>query len=284
MAKKVLFEVRERSADPAFQVVEDENGEIQTHYGATYLSETPTSVGARIKNNTITGLPEIMGQDGPYAALPLDANGNAIANINHRRLPFESLATLDGGVGEISVATEGYAMFLHNGVADQAIPFFKSTEIARVVADATGTSLTTSTSVTTYTPYPLDSTLMSNFDPRSLISVGTDGGVTIPAGATAVSVRLAVKFAASTSATSRRVRLEYFNGTNWFALTANYNMGDAVSGVVFTVKNELFATFAAATTPTHVRVAFADSSTTGLVVSAIDVTAVEPGIVFSFIA
>ena len=48
MSKKVLFEVRERSTDPAFQIIEDENGEIQTHYGATYNSEAGVKVGAKM--------------------------------------------------------------------------------------------------------------------------------------------------------------------------------------------------------------------------------------------
>jgi hypothetical protein len=51
MTKKVLFEVRERSADPAFQVVEDENGLIQTHYGATYASEANVRVGVQAQTN-----------------------------------------------------------------------------------------------------------------------------------------------------------------------------------------------------------------------------------------
>jgi YD repeat-containing protein len=51
MAKKILFEVRERSTDGAFQVIEDDNGDIQTHYGATYNSEANVRVGVTAVTN-----------------------------------------------------------------------------------------------------------------------------------------------------------------------------------------------------------------------------------------
>jgi len=49
MTKKILFEVRELSTDPSFQVVEEEDGSAQTHFGATYASEADVRVGITTK-------------------------------------------------------------------------------------------------------------------------------------------------------------------------------------------------------------------------------------------
>ena len=129
MVKKVLFEVRELSTDPAFQVVEDENGELQTHYGADYLISTPTNIGAKW-NPTNTALVDPTGVN-PYgkAAPDLDVDGNISANVNHRTGLLDSLLGLPGGAGEIGVATDLDALVVYTGVIGEAVPFYRNGHI-----------------------------------------------------------------------------------------------------------------------------------------------------------
>ncbi len=56
----------------------------------------------------------IEGQD--FAMVPLDANGDFVANIAHRRGLFADLILLDGGNGEITFPTDVDGFILHNGV------------------------------------------------------------------------------------------------------------------------------------------------------------------------
>jgi hypothetical protein len=60
------------------------------------------------------------GGSAQYAALPIDAQGNAVANIVPRTGTLASLLALSGGVGEISSATDVHSLVKHNGVAGGA--------------------------------------------------------------------------------------------------------------------------------------------------------------------
>lgn len=68
------------------------------------------------------GLLVVQHQGQPYALLPLEG-GQLKANIAHRTGLSASLATLSGLDGEISVATDEPALYLHNGVANGARKF-----------------------------------------------------------------------------------------------------------------------------------------------------------------
>jgi hypothetical protein len=61
-----------------------------------------------------------------YAALPLDPQGNAIANIIPRTGTLASLLALDGGNGEISVATDVQALVRHNGTPGGAVAHYRA--------------------------------------------------------------------------------------------------------------------------------------------------------------
>lgn len=126
MTKKVLFEVRELSTDPAFQVVEDDNGVLQTHYGATYANPTPQYVGAKYTLNgsgAVVGLNDPTGSN-PYgfAVLPTDINGHVTANVNHRTGDLAYLAGLtDGGVGELAVLSNTHGLVTYNPSGKPAV-------------------------------------------------------------------------------------------------------------------------------------------------------------------
>ena len=84
----------------------------------------------------------LLGPDGPYAALPLDANGNVIANINHRTGYLNSLLLLTGGDGEIAKATDANALVVYDGQPLGGKAFYRSTKIAEVHVHGTIAALT----------------------------------------------------------------------------------------------------------------------------------------------
>lgn len=104
MAKKVLFEVRERSTDPAFQVIEDDNGVIQTHYGATYASEADVMVGAKLSTDA-SGNTVLVGAGGSASFNDAGFHGAspvATAAVNSAAIQ----AALDAG-GTVTLITPG---------------------------------------------------------------------------------------------------------------------------------------------------------------------------------
>ena len=123
---------------------------------AAYVGSNPQTGGtvpAMVQTNATTGLPELLGPDGTYAALPLDANGNATANINHRTGLLDSLLGLPGGAGEIGVATDIDALVVYSGVTGEAVPFYRNghigtfapagnTTVSAVASGATGKVVT----------------------------------------------------------------------------------------------------------------------------------------------
>lgn len=87
------------------------------------------SISKHIKEHAILGTPSVVtnsdgstslvGPDGTkYAALPVDANGNIIANVNHRLASLASLLGITGGAGEIAVPSDrmGLVKYLAGGV------------------------------------------------------------------------------------------------------------------------------------------------------------------------
>ena len=66
------------------------------------------------------GLAKISLDDSDYALLPVDNNGDVVANIGHRQNTLASLLALDGVDGEISLPTDKEGFVKHNGVVGGA--------------------------------------------------------------------------------------------------------------------------------------------------------------------
>lgn len=139
MAKKVLFEVRERSEDPAFQIVEDDNGVIQIHYGATYASEANLRVG--VTAQTINGATVLMGAGGATILRGPLADGvwATIPSIFRLRLTGTGTVVIDSkdSLGNI---TTGVASYTVSGATDQIeFPYAGDNAVA-IRATLTGTT------------------------------------------------------------------------------------------------------------------------------------------------
>ena len=171
MVKKVLFEVRERSTDPAFQVVEDDNGDIQTHYGATYNSEDGVQVGARW-NSTNTALVDPVGVN-PYGkgTPDLDVNGNMIANIVPRHDTLTGLtAAADFGDGELATCSDVDAFVINRNGTKKT--YYPGDVIGRSYVSFTATTIATG-------DYPggskVPNILFANkSDPLGMVNLATD--------------------------------------------------------------------------------------------------------------
>lgn len=89
--------------------------------GGALRSIGPSAVGgAGFTKNATTGLAETDVGGETFGALPLNAQGQAIGNIGHRRGTLASLIALAGLPGEISVPTDYRGFIVHNGVAGDA--------------------------------------------------------------------------------------------------------------------------------------------------------------------
>lgn len=66
------------------------------------------------------GMAKVMIDGAYYAMLPLDANGDIVANITHRTGLLADLLTADGGNGEIAFPSDAEGYVLYNGVQGQA--------------------------------------------------------------------------------------------------------------------------------------------------------------------
>ena len=60
----------------------------------------------------------------PYALLPVDENGDIVANLSHRRGLLADLLDLSGEPGEISIPTDADGLVIHTGVYGQAKRFY----------------------------------------------------------------------------------------------------------------------------------------------------------------
>lgn len=128
-------------------IIDDETGQV---LGITPDARTPFTLMAYVEPGTggqdvvknpktgdeVGGIGNAQVQNGvaivniggsPYALLPVDGNGDVVANIGHRTGLLADLLTMDGNAGEIGVATDQYALVLFNGVAGQA-RLFKRTD------------------------------------------------------------------------------------------------------------------------------------------------------------
>lgn len=92
-------------------------------------------------SGNVTGLVDPTGGN-PYgfAVLPKDANGNAIANIVPRTGLLADLLALDGGVGEVSSATDTRSIVRHTGVAGEAYEINAHQELTYAGNPMTATS------------------------------------------------------------------------------------------------------------------------------------------------
>lgn len=67
------------------------------------------------------GLAKVLIGESVYALLPVDASGDVIANVGHRKGEYADLISLDGVDGEISLPTDRQGFIIHNGVPDGAV-------------------------------------------------------------------------------------------------------------------------------------------------------------------
>lgn len=58
-----------------------------------------------------------------YALLPVDEDGDIVANLAHRRDTLANLLALSGEPGEITIPTDAPGLVIHNGVAGEAVHF-----------------------------------------------------------------------------------------------------------------------------------------------------------------
>ena len=69
-----------------------------------------------------------------YAAIPIDANGNAVVNVSLRKDTLENLLLVaDAGEGEIAVATDTDALVRYLGVPSVGVVFGRSPEVGRML-------------------------------------------------------------------------------------------------------------------------------------------------------
>lgn len=91
-----------------------------TQTGSGWTVEPIPSTGAGFTKNATTGLAETEVEGETFGALPLNAQGQAIGNIGHRRNTLANLIDLAGLPGEISIPTDYRGFIVHNGVAGNA--------------------------------------------------------------------------------------------------------------------------------------------------------------------
>lgn len=168
---------------------------------------TPVTEDALVVTRDSSGVVILMGADGTkYAAIPLDVGGNAIANVNHRTGTLAALLALDGGVGEISVATDTKALVLHNGVAGGAVAFYRGGPSDSVFFIATASTLGAGVGV--------QGQLTSEKDINDLLNETSDY-LNVPADAVC-SLGLTATFGPEATGTYRRVVAELnIVGSTW---------------------------------------------------------------------
>ena len=93
---------------------------VEAGFSSANAADLANKLGAVSGATVQNGVAIVTVGGSPYALLPVDGNGDVIANIGHRTGLLADLLTLDGNPGEIGVATDQYAIVLFNGVAGQA--------------------------------------------------------------------------------------------------------------------------------------------------------------------
>lgn len=154
-----------------------------------------------------------------------DSSGNVIANVNHRTGTLAALLSLDGGDGEISVATDALALVRHNGVSGGAKAFYAGRRMEMMGLAAA--VATVNTGATTWTPY---TTLYSIQSAPSWWDE-TTAVFNIPSWAVFFTLDWGMSWGVDASGTLRRMRLESSidGGTTWYQVlfsttnTPNYN-------------------------------------------------------------
>ena len=87
-----------------------------------HLGEQIGAIGIPATEQAGIAIVEISGT--PYALLPVDENGDIVANLSHRRGLLADLLDLSGEPGEISVPTDADGIVIHTGVFGQAKRFY----------------------------------------------------------------------------------------------------------------------------------------------------------------
>lgn len=87
-----------------------------------HLGEQIGAIGIPATEQAGIAIVEINGT--PYALLPVDENGDIVANLSHRRGLLADLLDLSGEPGEISVPTDADGIVIHTGVFGQAKRFY----------------------------------------------------------------------------------------------------------------------------------------------------------------
>lgn len=152
--------------------------------------------------------------------LETDANGNVIANIVPRTGLLSDLLALDGGNGEISVATDKRALVQHNGVVGGALPFYPSQRWFEISTMFGSVSIPSGTAGA---PVPLMRLIAesNDLDPFGVISVnGIEVSLpvdSVSASAT-ISINATLTFGPSAAGTFRKLAVELYDGTAWSEL------------------------------------------------------------------
>lgn len=90
---------------------------VEAGFSSTKAKELAPLIGGVSGATIQNGLALVTIQDGQFALLPVDANGDVIANISQRTGNLADLLQLPGIPGEIGVALDADAIVLFNGVA-----------------------------------------------------------------------------------------------------------------------------------------------------------------------
>lgn len=177
----------------------DREAELVNRGVAVYTSRSPAAgedlVQVLGRRNPAGGLLEIVFEGNSYAAIPRDTNGNAIANINLRRNTLAALLALDGGLGEISTASDWDAIVLHSGVANEAVivacrpreAAHKAVAYANTIVSGTPLIPDLSGTVSGYSDYTLDNIDSTGFlVPAGANRMSVDAYCIYPANATGI--------------------------------------------------------------------------------------------------
>ena len=118
-----------------------------------------------------------------YAALPIDANGDVIANLVPRTGLLADLLALGGSLNEIAIATDVKAVVRFTGVAGQAVVVADGSRILTITVPDGGTGV--------YTP----AIPIADYDAITLFSSATPGYTSVnigDIGAGTIKVRLTI--------------------------------------------------------------------------------------------
>lgn len=226
--------------------------------GTQLVKPDGTFVGAVTATTNPDGSVSLVGPGGDPLLTVEEPSKNIIANVNHRTGTLSSLLTLDGGVGEISVATDYNAIVRHNGVSGQAIAFFNP-----FVEIYQNPGLTTSATAG----------VLTGLNCKDLESVNGTGTTTDPSGniikpswANFITVTGQFGFAGNATGTFRRCQLQISvnNGTSWGnkgQIGLNPNGSSATFNVPVAFQAELSSSV------THVRLAATSDAGVGLSVT-----------------